>query len=358
MGEFLKRHKAVHIWALALLAIFGAYWYGISGTDAANRVSAITQMYKDGMGRICCLCPFSVAECLYIAYIIGILAYLAVFFHRLRTRPHKGDTAYGGLLGLACLGLTAYGLYCLLWGVNYYADGFQEKSGIYAQPVAVEDLTRVAEYFVQELEELSGQVERDENSVFAVPRNDIFAASTGIYANACQEFPFLFREDKIPKSAMLSRLYSAMNFTGFYSPYTGEANLNVDFPACLLPSTIAHELAHQRGFASEQECNFIAILVSTRCSDPVYRYSGYLMGYIHLANALYRVSPERWSQLYDTLPEEVKADLRDHSAYWDQFDGLTATVSQKIYDASLKSYGESSGVQSYGMVVDLLVAYY
>ena len=60
-----------------------------------------------------------------------------------------------------------------------------------------------------------------------------------------------------------SRVMSAMNFTGVYFAFTGESNINVDAPACLIPSTIAHELSHQRGIASEQECNFLAVLAST-----------------------------------------------------------------------------------------------
>ena len=90
----------------------------------------------------------------------------------------------------------------------------------------------------------------------------------------------------------------------------------------------------------------------------VYQYSGYLMGYIHLGNALYRADRERWAAVYGTLPETVLADLRYHSAYWDQFEGPVATVSEKIYDTTLKTYGEERGIQSYGTVVDLLVAYY
>ena len=168
----------------------------------------------------------------------------------------------------------------------------------------------------------------------------------------------LARRDRVPKKMVFSRLFSAMNFTGFYSPYTGESNLNVDSPICLLPANIAHELAHQRGIASEQECNFLAIAAATSCGDIGYQYSGYLMGYIQLSNALYRADPERWAEVYSLLPEAVLADLRYHSAYWAQFDGLTAQVSTRIYDSSLKSYGQADGIQSYGTVVDLLVAYY
>ena len=80
-------------------------------------------------------------------------------------------------------------------------------------------------------------------------------------------------KDHTPKAISCSTVLSAMDFTGFYFPFTGEANLNVDCPASFLPSTIVHEMAHQRGIASEQECNFIAIAVSLASGDPVYRYS-------------------------------------------------------------------------------------
>ena len=359
MRGFLKRHRGVHIWLLGVLALFGVYWYGISSPRAANAVSGFTQGMKDGYAGLWYLFPFSVVEWFYAAFILGVMAWVAVLFYRLRTRKgRRWDTFYGGALGLACLFLTTYGFYCVTWGVNYYADGFQVKSGIYAQPVTAGELERVTLYFTEKLAETAGQVRRDEEGVFAVPREEIFDQSTRVYDNLSQEFPFLARRDRMPKKMFFSRLFSAMNFTGFYSPYTGESNLNVDSPACLLPANIAHELAHQRGIASEQECNFLAIAASLACGDPVYRYSGALMGYIHLGNALYRADRERWEELRSELPEEVLADLRYHSAYWSQFEGLTATVSKSIYDTALRSYGQSDGIQSYGTVVDLLIAYY
>jgi hypothetical protein len=359
MKAFMLRHRRVHIWLFGVLVLFGIYWSGISSPQAANAVSAVTQAMKDGYAGLWYLFPFSVVEWFYVFFILGVMTWLAVLFHRLRTGAgRRWEIAYGGILGLVCLFLTTYGFYCVTWGVNYYASGFQEKSGVYAQPVTVDELERVALYFTERLSETEGQVKRDENGVFAVPRDEIFDGSTQVYDNISQEFPFLARRDRTPKKMVFSRLFSAMNFTGFYSPYTGESNLNVDSPACLLPANIAHELAHQRGIASEQECNFLAIAASTASDSAVYQYSGYLMGYIQLSNALYRADKDRWEAVRSLLPETVLVDLRYHSAYWAQFDGLTAKVSTTIYDNALKSYGQTDGIQSYGTVVDLLVAYY
>lgn len=358
MGAFWKRHRAVHIWALLVAALFGLYAWGISSREAANAVSAVTQAMKDGYARLWYRFPFSVVEWFYVIFILTVIVWVVVLVIWAVKGPDRGHRLYGGILGLVCLCLTAWGLYCVLWGVNYYADGFQEKSGVYARPVEVEELERVARDFAEHLRELADQIPRDENGVFAVPREEIFAESTRIYDNISQEFPFLAREDRVPKKMVFSRLFSAMNFTGFYSPYTGESSLNVDSPACLLPANIAHELAHQRGIASEQECNFLAIAASTASDSVTYQYSGYLMGYIHLGNALYRADREKWEAVYSLLPDTVVADLRYHSAYWDQFDSVVAEVSEKIYDTTLKTYGQADGIQSYGTVVDLLVAYY
>ncbi|MEI3122667.1 MAG: DUF3810 family protein [Oscillospiraceae bacterium] len=168
----------------------------------------------------------------------------------------------------------------------------------------------------------------------ASPRRagEIFERSTEVYAALYDEFPFLRLAggERRPKAFRCSDALSAIGFTGFFFPFTGEANLNVDSPAAWLPSTICHELAHLRGVASEQECNFIAILAATRSDDPAYRYSGWLLGYIYLANALYRYAPDRWQAIRETLTESVVADIRANNAYWAQFEARLHRVGQGL----------------------------
>ncbi len=358
MKAFFRRYWGIHLWFIMLAVLFGCYRLVISHRELANTVVSATQVLKDAFSALWYLVPFSVVEWLYVLFILGAIVWIIALVVQLIRRGNRFHTAYRFLALLACTSLSVWWFYCMTWGVNYYADGFQEKSGIYAEAVSVDELERTALHFARELATLSSQVERDESGVFSAERDEIFAAAPSVYDAVSKEFPFLTRIDRIPKKMLFSRLFSMMNFTGFYTPFTGESNLNVDSPVCLLPANIAHELAHQRGIASEQECNFLAILAATTCDDVNYRYSGYLMGYIHLGNALYRADRDRWQAVYDLLPKEVIADLRYHSSYWAQFDGVTATVSQKIYDTTLKGYGQSNGIKSYGTVVDLLVAYY
>lgn len=96
-------------------------------------------------------------------------------------------------------------------------------------------------------------------------------------------------------------------------------------------------MAHQRGIASEQECNFIAIAASTTAQSPAYRYSA-LMGFTYLSNALYRADQEAWKQVRVLPLDTVVADLADNSAYWAEYRGSgSSDAAQKVYDSFLKA---------------------
>ena len=361
MRDFFLKYKKRHIWLLIDCALLAAFFSLRGQRGLMNAIADhVTGPLRRGLGRVCYLVPFSVMEMVEALAVLVSVAYVVwSVVSVVRAGGRRRERAYGLALGALCAVLAVWAGFCLLWGVNYWTDGFQDKSGIYAQPVALEDLRAVTEYFAARVGETAGDVEREEHGLFAVPREEILASSVHAYDAITETFPFLAFEDPGVKPMAFSRLMSALDFTGFYSSFTGESNVNVDSPACMLPSTIAHELAHQRGFASEQECNFLAVLASTTCPDPAYRYSGWLIGYMYLGNALYSQDPEGYWAIRETLPEEAQLDLAYNNAYWAQFrDTPVQKASNKVYDGILKSYGDERGIQSYGTVVDLLVAYY
>ena len=359
--KFWKNHKKLHIWLGADLAVLGLYLALRHDRGLMNGFTdRITTPLKGALGRLCALTSLSVMELLYVlagaaalVYVVGSV--IAV----VKARGRRGRRAYGAVLLAADVCLTVYALFCLMWGVNYWTDSFQDRSGITAQPVAAEDLEAVTAYFAQQLADTADSVPRDENGVYAVPKEQILSESTAVYGGVTELFPFLDFRDTGVKAVRCSRFMSIMGFTGVYFACIGESNVNVDSPACLLPSTVAHELAHQRGIAWEQECNFLGVLASVTSGMPDYVYSGWLLGFIHLGNALYETDPDAYWAIRNALPETVSADLRDNNAYWDQFrDNVVEKVSDTVYDAALKSYGDANGMKSYSMVVELLVAYY
>ena len=360
MRAFFQAHKKLHIWLLTDVLLLAAFLAARHQRAWMNALADhVTTPFKTALGRLWGAVPFSAMEVLYTLAGLAAVAYIIwSIVAVVRARGRRGRRAYGAVLGAACAGGTIYLIFCLLWGVNYWTDGFQDKSGIHEAAVSTRELTAVTAWFAENLSDTADTVARDENGLFAVSRQEIFSCYQEVYDGAEVLFPFLEFEDQPPKAMFYSKFMSAMNFTGVYCPFTGETNLNVDAPACLLPATVAHELAHQRSFASEQECNFLAVLASTTSGNPVYAYSGWLMGYIHLSNALYEADREAWRTIRDSLPETVLTDLTDNNAYWAQYKGAASTAGQKVYDTVLKAYGDADGIRSYGTVVDLLTVYY
>ena len=179
------------------------------------------------------------------------------------------------------------------------------------------------------------------------------------YALFEKEHDFFFNFTSRAKPMLLSKGMSYIHMLGMYTYYTGEANINIEFPDYTIPFTTAHEMAHQRGFAREDEANFMAFLVCTASQDPYIRYSGYLNMYEYAASALYRADAAGYKTVYGTLCLEVRYEMQSYDVFFDKYrESAAADVSDALNDAFLKGNGQSAGTASYGLVVDLAAAYY
>jgi hypothetical protein len=360
MRSFLRYFRRLHVWLLVNLALIAAFFFCSGRSDWMTLLAERVSMpFERALGRAWSLVPFSGMELCYALAALAAVVYLVAAVVRVARAEYKREELYRRFIVLVNVLLSLYAAFCLLWGVNFYADDFCDKSGVYPRDVAVEELLAVTRLFAEQTALRADAVARDADGVYAVPREDTMALAPTLYEGLYEEFPFLrLAVDPAPKPVYFSRVLSALDTTGVYCPFTGESSLNMDFPAATFPATVAHELAHRRGIASEQQCNFVGILAAIRSEDAAYQYSGWLTGYIHLSNALYAVAPEEWDELRADLPEGVDADLRAANAYWRQFQGRVSKASNKAYDAMLRGYGDELGLQSYGAVVDLLVAYF
>ena len=259
---FFKAHRKLHICLLAELALTAAFLLARGNRAWMNALEdCAAAPVRRALASVTYRVSFSVMEVLYTLAALAAIGYIVWSIAAVvRARGRRKRRGYSAALGAVCIGLGVYLLSSFLWGVCYYTDTFQDRSGVQAEEVAPEDLAAVTAWFARSLSEAADGVPRDEDGRFDVSLDEIFAKSLDIYRGAEALFPFLELEDRVPKRMFYSRLMSAMNFTGVYCAFTGESCINVDTPACLIPSTIAHELSHQRGIASEQECNFLAVL--------------------------------------------------------------------------------------------------
>lgn len=305
-----------------------------------------------GLGRV------ALAEVLIWAFVL-LMAVLVIFRLSGLFRPGRRlSSLYALAMTLLSAVLLVYSGYSLLWGSYYYADNFAADGGFEQRDISVSELETVTKYFAQLLNEYGEQVNRDADGFYSVDKADIIDRSADIYRNTEQLHPSLAGPDIPVKGIASSRLLSYMDFTGFFFPFTGEACVNTDFPPSLFPSTVAHELAHQRRVAREQDANFAAVLSCMESGDMDYAYSGCLLAYTYLGNALYEAAYSRWEAVYDSLSDSVLLDMALNRAYWDQFETAVQTVSNTFHEGLLQSYDQELGLKSYGACVDMLVCYY
>lgn len=302
--------------------------------------------------------PFSLGEALIVLLILwSILHILRGFWapveKRKRLRNLLVRTAH---VAIVCLWLWA-GI-CWLWNIGYFVPGIPETLPLERGGVTVEKLERTAAGFADILNRYADDIRRDDSGLFNHASEEYFPGAIRIYDRLEQEFPTLTLRDAMPKKLLFSRFQSHQGFSGFYFPFTGESNINTDIPSSSQPFTIAHELAHQRLVASEDEANFLGVAACLSSEQPIYIYSGALAGLKMLAGPLYDADPEAWQTIAETLPPEVAADWNNSAAYWAQFKTPLEEWSRDVYDTFLKSQGQELGIRSYGACVDLIVNYY
>ena len=178
------------------------------------------------------------------------------------------------------------------------------------------------------------------------------------YGKVSAQYSFVQSLDAKIKFIALSKPMTYTHISGIYTYYTGEANININFPDYTLPYTAAHEMSHQRGIAPENEANFMGYLVCRASDDPYIRYSGNVGMFEYISNALYSADREKYNELWSGVDLRLRYEESEYSRFFAKYsESKVSVVSGAVNDTYLKAQGQSAGSKSYGMVVDLAVAY-
>ena len=256
--------------------------------------------------------------------------------------------------------VTIFSVFTLGFAAGYRCSSLEDKLALDREKVSAQELYDTATILIEAINRETSEITFYQKDFSAMPysladMNDYLAEA---YEDFAAEHTFITHTDSRVKPVLASEVMSHMHITGVYSFFTGEANINVNFPDYTIPYTAAHELAHQRGIAREDEANFVAFLVCIGSDDPYVRYSGYLNVYEYVANALWKADKDLYYKAIAHLNDEVKHEMTAYNRFYDQYrDTTVSKVSNTVNNSYLQSQG-TPGTRSYGMVVDLAVAYY
>ena len=301
--------------------------------------------------------PFSLGE------LILLLLPLIVVILLIWANKYYADTWRNvGVFLLMMLSVLSvfFTLYVFTLGTGYRGTTLDQKLEIERKDVSADGLEYTAAVMVEKVNELSAEMNYggDGFSVMPYGYDEMVSKLLDAFDTVGEEYDFI-KSFRCPvKRVMHSEPWTYTHITGVYSYFTGESNININMPDYTVPFTAAHELAHQRGITREDEANFVAFLVCIASDDTYIQYCGYLNMFEYLSSPLYSADPDAYAAAYGKLPLEVKVEELAYSEFFEKYQQtVVSEVSEKINDTYLKLNG-TAGTKSYGMVVDLCVAYY
>lgn len=257
---------------------------------------------------------------------------------------------------LCIIFFSIYILFNIFWGINYNRKG-----------VAAQLEMKMAHYTPIELKEMncllvekintSRQVMILQNKPYPT-NSQLFKMVSQAYDSIEKRYPFLGYDQPSIKPALWGWLGNYAGFTGYYNPFTGEAQVNTTVPKFLLPFVACHEVAHQVGYAKEMEANFVGYLAGTASKEPLFQYSVYLDLFIYANRNLYRTDSTSAKLYFRELSPAVMNDLEVWRKFSRKYRNPAEPMVRWMYGKFLQGNQQPEGILAYDEVTTFIIAYY
>ena len=300
--------------------------------------------------------PFSIGDILYGAATLWLIWVIFYGLFKLITGKITKESIKKGLLKTIIIALSVYLIFNIFWGINYDREGIAYQLKLTKQEYTAVELRHLDSLLLQKVNE--SKLALVHNNSAGKKTKEIFAESNEAYKIIAAKFPFLNYKVNSVKSSMWGWIGNYFGFTGYYDPFTGEAQVNTTVPYFLQPYTTCHEMAHQLGYAKEDEANFVGYLAASASTDTLFHYSVYLDIFLATNRNLFNVDSASARTFAKQISPEVKADLKTWKEFIIQHKNPAEPIVQWLYGKYLEKNNQPSGILSYDEVTALLIAYY
>lgn len=299
------------------------------------------------------LFPFSLFEIIILS--LPIVAFFIIFRCVRVFKSGKGRVRF--IANILAVALLLYSGNSIALGISYNTTSVDEKMGLSVPNITEDTLAEALSELCLDVNALSEQISYNTTSQSPYSLDEVSAILCDGFDLLNEEYGFPTSFDSRAKGVGAFNILSYLRLTGIYTYYTGEANVNTDYPDYDVIFTAAHEMSHQRGILRENEASFVGYLACMSTDDVYVRYAASLSMLDYIGTALWRTNSDRYYEIMETLNSGAVADLRSSYAVTAEYgDTFLADISEFVNDMFLKSNG-TDGVVTYGRVVTLYMAY-
>ena len=194
--------------------------------------------------------PFSFGDLVYLAAVFYIIAKTIKFIGILKRREVKSYLGWILLRKFLRLILWIYLVFNIFWGLNYNRLGVASQFKLDVQPYSITQLDTLMSVLQERLNNYAVSVDSLKRE--ALNRNkNLFAQAIANYKTIERSMPFLVYRYPSIKPSMFSHIGHYFGFTGYYNPFSGEAQIKTTVPFFLKPFVATHEIGHQLGYAKK-----------------------------------------------------------------------------------------------------------
>ncbi len=300
--------------------------------------------------------PFSIGDLFYGIAILFLVYKLYDLVKRLIRKQTNRQYWIGGARLFATIFLWVYVSFNALWGLNYNRHGIAAELGLQVEPYTKEDLVAVMQTITDRLYtfDSTGRI----NRTSLRKKKILFTGAVNAYDSLALHHAGISYSFQSVKPSLYSYLGNYLGFSGYYNPFSGEAQVNTTMPLFVQPFTTCHEIGHQLGYAKENEANFAGYLAAKSSSDAGFRYSVYFDLYSYSWYYLYRQDSVLAKQFTAALPAGVRKDYVELREFLRRHRNPVEAVIDNLYGQYLKANQQPSGKLSYNEVIAWLIAYY
>ncbi len=337
---------------LVLIKIFSLFPDAVEKYYSTGFYPVIARAQRMLLGWV----PFSVGDIGYCCLAAWLLYSLFHLIRRLVRHRASPRMLLDGLLRIVYTCLFVYAAFNILWGLNYNRRGISAQLQIKEENYSTGDLETILGVIVDRLDTLYPDAIKNRQGLQS--NGYLFDGAAGAYGNlAAQKGIFRYASPSV-KPSLFSYLGNYLGFTGYYNPFSGEAQVNTTVPAFIRPFTTCHEIGHQLGYAKENEANFVGYLSAKSASDPAFRYSVYFDLYLYAASDLYTRDTSLLRPFKERLHPGIRIDYKILQKFLVQYENPMEPYIRRLYGRYLRANEQPHGIMSYNDVIGRLIAYY
>jgi hypothetical protein len=298
--------------------------------------------------------PFSFGDLL-IAF--GLFIFIRFLFRLIKTRFRNFIPK---IIHLIAVFSVIYFCFYLFWGLNYYRKPLAKNLNYQQKKYTTEQLINVSKHIIEKLNEYQFKITKNDTLKVDNPyhQKEMYKMAIAGYDNLAKDFPQLKYQFSSVKSSLMSLLQTYNGTSGYLNPLTGEAQVNDRIPKTSYPTTTCHEMAHQIGYAAENEANFVGFLAANYNDDIYFKYASYRMAFGYCIREVRKRDRELSKELWKTVNKGIIKDYNASYDFWQEYKNPFEPLVKKGYNAYLKANKQDKGVESYNYVVDLLISYF